>query len=121
VWITALSAGSVPAIAKKAYVVATFLTGFEIAKRIFETYRETATRLGRETPSDSLAYAALVYAGDTDEEGRAGARKLMWYMHANKVPPQFVMPPGYVPVEAEANAMRKGLWGRRASWTIARP
>jgi alkanesulfonate monooxygenase SsuD/methylene tetrahydromethanopterin reductase-like flavin-dependent oxidoreductase (luciferase family) len=32
----------------------------------------------------------------------------MWYMHANKVPPQFVMPPGYVPVEAEANAMRKG-------------
>jgi alkanesulfonate monooxygenase SsuD/methylene tetrahydromethanopterin reductase-like flavin-dependent oxidoreductase (luciferase family) len=108
VWITALSAGSVPSIAKKGYVVATFLTGFEIAKRIFETYRDTTTSLGRETPSDRLAYAALVYTGDTDEEGRAGARKLMWYMHANKVPPQFVMPPGYVPVEAEANAMRKG-------------
>src|ERR1700739_3903499 len=50
IWITALSAGSVPAVAEKGYVVATFLTGFEIAKRIFETYRETATRLGRETP-----------------------------------------------------------------------
>jgi hypothetical protein len=29
---------------------------------------------------DRFAYAALVYTGETDEEGYAGARKLMWYL-----------------------------------------
>ena len=108
VWITALSTNSVPAVAERGYVVATFLTGFEVSKKIFEAYRATAAGLGRDTPSDRLAYAALLYTGETDEEGRAGARKLMWYVEANKVAPQFVAPPGYVPVEAAAQAMRKG-------------
>src|SRR5262249_47346405 len=108
VWITALSTNSVPAVAERGYVVATFLTGFEVSKNIFEAYRATAAGLGRETPSDRLAYAALLYTGETDEEGRAGARKLMWYIEANKVAPQFVAPPGYAPVDAAAQAMRKG-------------
>lgn len=107
VWITALSTGSVPAVAEHGYVLATFLTGFDVAKKIFDTYRATNSELGRETPTDRLAYAALVYAGDTDEEGFAGARKLMWYIEANRVAPQFVLPPGYVPVEAMVQAMRK--------------
>lgn len=107
VWVTALSTGSVPAVAEHGYVVATFLTGFDVAKKIFDTYRTTNSGLGRETPADRLAYAALVYAGDTDEEGFAGARKLMWYIEANRVAPQFVLPPGYVPVEAMVQAMRK--------------
>jgi alkanesulfonate monooxygenase SsuD/methylene tetrahydromethanopterin reductase-like flavin-dependent oxidoreductase (luciferase family) len=108
VWITALSPGSIPPVADHRYVVATFLTGFDGSKAIFSKYRERARENQWEAPNDRFAYAALVYAGETDEEGFAGARKLMWYMHANKVPPQFVMPPGYVPVEAEAQAMRKG-------------
>jgi alkanesulfonate monooxygenase SsuD/methylene tetrahydromethanopterin reductase-like flavin-dependent oxidoreductase (luciferase family) len=107
VWITALSTGSVPAIAEHGYVVATFLTGFDVAKKIFDTYRSTNSDLARDTPTDRLAYAALVYAGDTDEEGFAGARKLMWYIEANRVAPQFVLPPGYVPVDAMVQAMRK--------------
>ena len=106
VWITALSTSSVPAVAEKGYVVATFLTGFEIAKRIFDSYRDAAARLGRETPSDRLAYAALVYTGDTDAEGYAGARKLMWYLESNKVPPQFTSPPGYHPIASTVNAMK---------------
>jgi alkanesulfonate monooxygenase SsuD/methylene tetrahydromethanopterin reductase-like flavin-dependent oxidoreductase (luciferase family) len=108
VWITALSTNSVPAVAERGYVVATFLTGFEVSKNIFDAYRATAAGLGRDTPPDRLAYAALLYTGETDEEGRAGARKLMWYIEANKVAPQFVAPPGYVPVDAAAQAIRKG-------------
>jgi alkanesulfonate monooxygenase SsuD/methylene tetrahydromethanopterin reductase-like flavin-dependent oxidoreductase (luciferase family) len=64
--------------------------------------------MGRETPSDRLAYAALVYVGDTDEEGFAGARKLLWYIYSNKVPTQFSNPPGYMPVEAVARILRNG-------------
>ena len=53
-----------------------------------------------------FAYAALVYTGKTDEEGYAGARKLMWYVEANKVPFQFTSPPGYHPPAAMAGAMK---------------
>ena len=44
--------------------------------------------------------------GETDEEGYAGARKLMWYLESNKVPPQFTSPPGYHPTAATVNAMK---------------
>ena len=49
-------------------------------------------------PIDRLAYAALVYVGETEAKARAGAEKLLWYITANKVPPHFANPPGYVPV-----------------------
>jgi hypothetical protein len=55
---------------------------------------------------DRFAYAALIYTGETDEEGYAGARKLMWYVESNKVPPQFTNPPGYQPIAATVNAMK---------------
>jgi alkanesulfonate monooxygenase SsuD/methylene tetrahydromethanopterin reductase-like flavin-dependent oxidoreductase (luciferase family) len=108
VWITALSPGSIPPVADHRYVVATFLTGFDGSKAIFSKYRERAAENKWEAPNDRFAYAALVYAGETDEEGFAGARKLMWYIESNRVLPQFINPPGYVPPETAAKAMRNG-------------
>jgi len=108
VWITSLSPGSIPPIADRRYVVGTFLTGFEGSKAIFNAYRDRARETGWEAPNDRFAYAALVYAGDTDEEGFAGARKLMWYIESNRVAPQFINPPGYVPTAVAANALRGG-------------
>jgi alkanesulfonate monooxygenase SsuD/methylene tetrahydromethanopterin reductase-like flavin-dependent oxidoreductase (luciferase family) len=108
VWITSLSPGSVPPIADHRYVVGTFLTGFDGSKAIFNAYRERARETGWEARNDRFAYAALVYTGETDEEGFAGARKLMWYIESNRVAPQFISPPGYVPVEAAAKALRNG-------------
>jgi alkanesulfonate monooxygenase SsuD/methylene tetrahydromethanopterin reductase-like flavin-dependent oxidoreductase (luciferase family) len=108
VWITATSPGSVRPVAHHGYVVATFLTGFAQTRDVFEAYRKNAAELGRETSSDRLAYAALVYVGDTDEEGYAGARKLLWYIYSNKVPSQFSNPPGYLPPEAVARILKTG-------------
>jgi alkanesulfonate monooxygenase SsuD/methylene tetrahydromethanopterin reductase-like flavin-dependent oxidoreductase (luciferase family) len=108
VWITSLSPGSVPPIADRRYVVGTFLTGFDGSKAIFNAYRERARENGWEAPNDRFAYAALVYTGETDEEGFAGARKLMWYIESNRVAPQFINPPGYVPVDTVAKMLRNG-------------
>ena len=107
VWITSLS----PATAKKAgehgHVAACFLTGFQGTKAIFDAYRGRRAELGMSPPGlDRLAYAALVYTGETDEAGLAGARKLMWYVESNKVPPQFTSPPGYQTTEASVGTMR---------------
>ena len=108
VWVTSLSPGSIPAIADHRYVAATFLTGFEGSKAIFDAYRGRARETGWEAANDRFAYAALVYVGETDEEGFAGARKLMWYIESNRVAPQFINPPGYVPTAAAAKALRNG-------------
>jgi alkanesulfonate monooxygenase SsuD/methylene tetrahydromethanopterin reductase-like flavin-dependent oxidoreductase (luciferase family) len=108
VWITSLSPGSIPAIADHHYVAATFLTGFDGSKAIFNAYRNRARETGWEAPNDRFAYAALVYTGETDDEGFAGARKLMWYIESNRVAPQFINPPGYVPTAVAAKALRDG-------------
>ena len=108
VWVTSLSTGSIGPIADHRYVAATFLTGRDGSKQIFEAYRQRAGERGWSAPNDRFAYAALVYVGETDEEGFAGARKLMWYIESNRVAPQFINPPGYVPAAAVAKAMRNG-------------
>jgi alkanesulfonate monooxygenase SsuD/methylene tetrahydromethanopterin reductase-like flavin-dependent oxidoreductase (luciferase family) len=107
VWITALSPESARQVAERGYVVASFLTGFEGTRAVFEAYRARRAELKLSTPfNDRFAYAALVYTGDTDEEGLAGARKLMWYVEANKAPLQFTNPPGYHPVAATVRSMK---------------
>ncbi len=67
---------------------------------IYDAYRKGWREAGRgqDVPIDRLAYAALIYVGDTEAQARAGAEKLLWYITANKVPPHFSNPPGYVPV-----------------------
>ena len=93
-------------IADYGHVAATFLTGYDASKAIFDTYRTQRETNGQPMHEDRLAYAALVYTGDTDEAGYAGARKLMWYLTANKVATQFKNPPGYASLKTAAALLR---------------
>lgn len=94
VWVTALSPGSIAPVADHHYVAATFLTGKDKTRDIFSAYRDRRLTQGHGLPNnDRTAYAALVYTGETDAEGQAGAEKLMWYITHNKVPPHFSNPP----------------------------
>lgn len=106
VWVTTLSPGSAGEIAARGHVAASFLSGFDLTKKIFDTYRAKRTELGLPMHEDRLAYAALTYVGRTDQEGFDGAEKLLWYLRANKVPPQYRNPPGYAPAEANVRIMR---------------
>ncbi len=76
--------------------------------KIYEAYRAgwRAAGRGQDVPIDRLAYCAIVYVGKTEEEAYRGAEKLLWYVTANKVAPQFVNPPGYVPVAANVAMLR---------------
>jgi alkanesulfonate monooxygenase SsuD/methylene tetrahydromethanopterin reductase-like flavin-dependent oxidoreductase (luciferase family) len=115
VWVTSLSTGSTPKIADHGYVAATFLLGRDGTRPVFDAYRARREELGQTTPDELLAYAALVHVGDTDEDGLAGAEKLMWYIRANKVPSHFSNPPGYLPVPA-----RVGTWqGKRSPFAFS--
>lgn len=106
VWVTALSPGSAARIADNDFTIASFLTGYEGTRKVFQAYRDRKLETGTtESVNDRLGYAALVYTGKTDAEGLEGARKLMWYINANKVPSHFVQPPGYIPYFARAGGL----------------
>jgi alkanesulfonate monooxygenase SsuD/methylene tetrahydromethanopterin reductase-like flavin-dependent oxidoreductase (luciferase family) len=115
VWITVGSASNAAKVAKYKYTAATFLSGYHTTREFFDGYRKGWKEAGFPgTGSHKLAYAALVYVGDTDQEGRDGIAKLKWYNDANKVAPQFRNPPGYFP-SAAAGAVLKGAFGGQAS------
>jgi alkanesulfonate monooxygenase SsuD/methylene tetrahydromethanopterin reductase-like flavin-dependent oxidoreductase (luciferase family) len=107
IWITCKSPSQIDWVADEGHIAATFLTGFGDTKRIFDHYRARRVQNGHTSPgTDRFAYAALTYVGDTDDEGFAGAEKLMWYLNANKVSSQFKNPPGYSSVATSMALMR---------------
>ena len=127
VWVSSTSPGGAAEVGAHGYVLATFLSGYEGTGAIFDAYRrgwETAGR-GAGVPVDRLAYAALVYTADNAAEAESGAAKLLWYVTANKVPPHFTAPPGYLPPAAYAQLARGGrsasaMARLRAEPTVAR-
>jgi alkanesulfonate monooxygenase SsuD/methylene tetrahydromethanopterin reductase-like flavin-dependent oxidoreductase (luciferase family) len=99
--VSTTSPGGAAQVGAHGFVQATFLTGFDMTKRIYDSYRKGWRDAGRgqDVPINRLAYAALVYVGETEARARSGAEKLLWYVNSNKVPLHFSNPPGYVPVE----------------------
>ena len=109
IWITTLNPKNAPKIAERGYVAACFLTGFDATKAIIENYHGSRAEQGLPPlGQDRIAYAALIHTGETDELGMEGARKLLWYLEANKVPAHFANPPGYSSVAANVAALRAG-------------
>jgi alkanesulfonate monooxygenase SsuD/methylene tetrahydromethanopterin reductase-like flavin-dependent oxidoreductase (luciferase family) len=118
IWIASTSHQGVTQIGERGYVLGTFFVGHVEAKKIFDAYRAGWKKAGRPgpTPLDRLGYACLVYTGDTDEEGREGGKKLMWYMSHNKIPLHFKNPAGYLPPVANIPVLRTGQAGRPADY-----
>jgi alkanesulfonate monooxygenase SsuD/methylene tetrahydromethanopterin reductase-like flavin-dependent oxidoreductase (luciferase family) len=115
VWIATLSAQSAEEIGRRGHVLATFLAGYKDTPKIWQGYQrgwEAAGRTGP-CPLDRLAYTAMIYTGETDAEGRAGAEKLLWYLEQNKVPEYFKNPPGYLAPQARGAIMRTQPLGYR--------
>ena len=108
VWVSTTSSSGAAQVGQRGYIQATFLTGFEGTRQVFEGYRKGWREAGRSgpVPIDRLAYAALVYCAPSEAEARAGAEKLLWYVTANKVPPHIANPPGYIPVRANMAMLR---------------
>jgi alkanesulfonate monooxygenase SsuD/methylene tetrahydromethanopterin reductase-like flavin-dependent oxidoreductase (luciferase family) len=99
VWVTTLNPRSAAAIAQRGHTLATFMQG-KATKAIFDAYREERARIGVECRPEQLAYCAMVFVGDNEEQIRRGIEQILWYARANKVSPQFQAPPGYMPAKA---------------------
>jgi alkanesulfonate monooxygenase SsuD/methylene tetrahydromethanopterin reductase-like flavin-dependent oxidoreductase (luciferase family) len=112
IWITSSTRDSIKGVAERGYVLGIFLTGHEDARTFFDAYREYAAGAVRRDDGsvapDRFAYLALACVGETDEIGMQGVRKIMWYLHTNKIAAQFRSPPGYAAIPAAVRAMRGG-------------
>jgi len=118
VWVSTTSASGAANVGAHGFVQATFLTGFDGTRAVYDSYRKGWREAGRGdmVPIDRLAYAALVYVGETEDKAYAGADKLLWYLTANKVPRHFAQPPGYVGVNAMVGALRSGAIGEHGAF-----
>jgi alkanesulfonate monooxygenase SsuD/methylene tetrahydromethanopterin reductase-like flavin-dependent oxidoreductase (luciferase family) len=112
VWIPTQSTGTVVEAAQRQFNLGTILCGSRGARKMFDTYREESARQGITTAREKLAYVGLVFVGETEEEGLAGARQLQWYLQHNKVAPQFMNVPGYVDVKTRAQMLKGVAHGR---------
>ena len=81
------------------------LRGEEGTKRAWAAYRQARAEAGLPTvTTDHFAYAALVYVGDTHEEGVKIGSKLLWFLNTSlKMAPQYAQflpgatPPHFAP------------------------
>jgi alkanesulfonate monooxygenase SsuD/methylene tetrahydromethanopterin reductase-like flavin-dependent oxidoreductase (luciferase family) len=108
IWVSTMSQSGAARVGERGFVQATFLTGFDGTRAIYDSYRRgwRQAGLGNDVPVNRLAYAALVYTAPTEAEAHAGAEKLLWYITGNKVAKQFMYPPGYMPLEAQVKQVR---------------
>ena len=115
IWIASTSPEGARLVGQNGYTIGCFHTGFDGTLAVFNAYRAGWAAGGHKgpAPEEKLGYSALMYVGDTDEEGRAGAQKLLWYLSHNKLPVYFKNPPGYASLDANVKALRTGKVGTR--------
>ena len=85
------------------------LRGPEGTKRAFDAHRQARAEAGLpKVTTDNFAYAALVYVGDTEEEGIEVGSKLLWFLNTSlKSAPQFnKFLPGAAPPAAAPDLYR---------------
>jgi alkanesulfonate monooxygenase SsuD/methylene tetrahydromethanopterin reductase-like flavin-dependent oxidoreductase (luciferase family) len=112
VWVPTQSVGTVRETAERQFNLGTILSGVDGATELFGAYRGRSAELGLPVPSrDKLGYVALVFVGETDEEGLAGARTLRWYLENNKVATQFMDVPGYIDDRIRAKILKASAKG----------
>src|SRR6201995_5602567 len=74
VWISTTSPSGAARVGARGFVQATFLTGFDGTRAVFDAYRRGWREAGRgsDVPAHRLAYAAMVYTAPSEAEARAG-------------------------------------------------
>ncbi|HEY8871428.1 MAG TPA: LLM class flavin-dependent oxidoreductase [Stellaceae bacterium] len=85
------------------------LRGVEGTRRAYAAHRQARTLAGLSpVTTDNFAYAAFVYVGDTEEEGRRVGEKLLWFLNTSlkSAPQHSRFMPGTAPPEAAPQIYR---------------
>lgn len=118
IWIPGSSNRIVQTAARMGYVNATFMNGLGCHVTM-NMYRQEYRRVHGKLPAhDRLAYLGMVVVGNSHEEARARAAKMIAMGKAmGRMVPGTMNPPGYTPVHVNVKALMGGAehnpWARR--------
>lgn len=96
-------------VGRRGMVQVLVLRGPDGTKRAYQAHRQARIAAGLpQVTTDNFAYAALVYVGDTDEEGIRVGSKLLWFLNTSlKSAPQYSrFLPGTAPPHIAAQVYR---------------
>jgi alkanesulfonate monooxygenase SsuD/methylene tetrahydromethanopterin reductase-like flavin-dependent oxidoreductase (luciferase family) len=96
-------------VGRRGMVQVLVLRGPDGTKRAYQAHRQARVAAGLPpVTTDNFAYAALVYVGDTDEEGIRVGSKLLWFLNTSlKSAPQYSrFLPGTAPPHIAAQVYR---------------
>ena len=97
--------------AERRYPFLTVFTSYDQTKRLLAEYKEEAERNGYRAPPSQLGFAIPTYVAETDEQARREAKPhLMWlFRRGLKIPPHFLVPPGYLTEETLLKFLTTGM------------
>ena len=98
---TALWAG------RHGYTYVPFLVPLNIARELFDYYRQGAAEAGREVTPDNLGFMICAVAADTDAKAKEAGRHFQWRMGPTlRAPVEYFAPPGMRSRAGQALALR---------------
>ncbi|MCY3827867.1 MAG: LLM class flavin-dependent oxidoreductase [Rhodospirillaceae bacterium] len=115
VWIPAGSIASAREVGQRGHTLAMFLSGLN-ARKLKDAYREGARAAGLPEPGpEKFAYMGIVAVGETREEGRSRADRIMGYLRTTSIVSDcFMNPPGYMPPAGNVMWMKRNQTRGRA-------
>ncbi|HAJ01240.1 MAG TPA: LLM class flavin-dependent oxidoreductase, partial [Dehalococcoidia bacterium] len=82
--------------AQHRYTYAAFLTPLEVAKNLFQQYREYAAADGWEAGPDKFAFMICCHVNETEEKAQEAGKAFLWRMnYPLRGPKEYWSPPGY--------------------------
>ncbi len=97
--------------AERRYPFVSVFTSLAHAQRLVEEYRAAAAAAGYEAPASQIGFAVPTYVAETDARARAEAEPhLLWlFRRGLRIPPHFLVPPGYVTESSLRKFLAAGL------------
>jgi alkanesulfonate monooxygenase SsuD/methylene tetrahydromethanopterin reductase-like flavin-dependent oxidoreductase (luciferase family) len=97
--------------AQRRYPFVSVFTSAAQTKRLVDEYKAAAEAAGYTAPPGQIGCALPTYVAETDERARVEARPhIEWLFHRGlKIPPHFLLPPGYITEESLRKFLATGL------------
>lgn len=97
--------------AKHRYPFVSVFNSYALTKRWIEEYKEAARACGYEPPPDQIGFALPIYVAETDARALQEAEPhFLWlFRRGLKIPPHYLVPPGYVTEESLRKFLAAGV------------
>lgn len=97
--------------AQRRYPFVSVFTSYTQTKRLIDEYKAAAETAGYTAPPEQIGLAIPTYVAETDARAREEIRPhLLWlYRRGLKIPPNYLLPPGYITEDSLRKFMALGL------------